>query len=40
MDQYYRLGREQKILPQEILKWKVTARQFSVFGTETLRFRG
>lgn len=27
MDQYYRLGREQKILPQETLKWKVTARQ-------------
>lgn len=39
MDQYYRLGREQKILPQETLKWKVTARQDFCLA-QKVRFRG
>lgn len=39
MEQYYRLGREQKILPQETLKWKVTARQDFCLA-QKVRFRG
>ena len=39
MDEYYRMGKGQEILPQETLRWKVAARHdFSL--AQRIRFRG
>lgn len=39
MDAYYRMGRGQEILPQETLRWKVTARHDFCLA-QRVRFRG
>ena len=39
MDEYYRLGRGQEILPQETLRWKVTTRHDFCLA-QRIRFKG
>lgn len=39
LDQYYRMGRAQEILPQETLKWEVTT-QCDLSLAQKIRFRG